>query len=696
MKNLKKNLLISSIISIIITIIVNVIILINRRTSSDMIQASCFCFIITFILSLFNVSLIRNIMKNKDRDIERRKQWLKQKRNNEGKSLAKYGIPILLGYFIVPFLWPLNIVLYIANIVLLKKLKSNKKNLVPLNIYRTKKVLYFLLETYYLFVFGFILLSIFNGNSITNIFYLLLNDEDSILIFVIPSAILTFFSYFKFIEILNLYVGIKSVEKTVIIENKSTNLSEEYNLSGKTINNILTTHTNDLNQIQALIESNDAVFQQIVLSVIYPKVNNFEGIIIQRFSNLQYINTNKIISELSYNLSEQEKALITKRVSQDYSTITLDNIESSISAISGIICGLIDAFFVGKPNDSKLGNVVDNTFDNIVCRFTKFIWKTDSNELKEQLGLNKKCPEGIASCIGYLEKRFKVPYDARYAKDVNLTSEELSMNPLNHHLKNLDHAPDIIGLFFSIIDQFTNSATFVSDGRLIHVDVDESKAIVLYGTNIISKIFCAFVNWLGHIMSDIVGSSGTRGHDNAKRGAGVCAPFYELFQFLDIGNLGDEQKSIADISVTLFEKGYDARFWATASLPVVLNEYIIRFSYILKLHFVNKVSWSDIKSDELLLPTKASLITHEDLRLNKMLLIGYGSFCSIDFSAAVIKGKGFNIDFLLNINLPAWKNFAIEGFIAGKAVLKRFTANPEKIEQELIKEIESLNHSESE
>ena len=41
------------------------------------------------------------------------------------------------------------------------------------------------------------------------------------------------------------------------------------------------------------------------------------------------------------------------------------------------------------------------------------------------------------------------------------------------------------------------------------------------GNDVPSKLFCGFANWFGHIISDISGSSGTKG-----RGMGIPSPIW--------------------------------------------------------------------------------------------------------------------------------------------------------------------------
>ena len=198
----------------------------------------------------------------------------------------------------------------------------------------------------------------------------------------------------------------------------------------------------------------------------------------------------------------------------------------------GAIGGMIDVFLVGSPKDSKLLKWTDTQVDKTVKEFAKISgWNPKDGQ-----------KDNVASAIGFLEKKFKVNYDQRYNSDVN---DLFDMNTRNHHLMSLAHSPDVIGLFFSILNQFTSTATFVADGKLITIATDTYE---LQGGNFISKIFCGIANWFGHIMSDIAGSSGSRG--SAGRGAGVALPFYELFQFCKFGkfSVGNDKQDLATIA----------------------------------------------------------------------------------------------------------------------------------------------------
>lgn len=91
--------------------------------------------------------------------------------------------------------------------------------------------------------------------------------------------------------------------------------------------------------------------------------------------------------------------------------------------------------------------------------------------------------DSVASAIGFLEKKFKVNYDQRHSADVN---NLFNMSTKNHHMMSLAHSPDVIGLFFSILNPFTSTATFVANGQLVTIN---SETFELQGDNLVAKIF---------------------------------------------------------------------------------------------------------------------------------------------------------------------------------------------------------------
>ena len=305
-----------------------------------------------------------------------------------------------------------------------------------------------------------------------------------------------------------------------------------------------------------------------------------------------------------------------------------DKYDFMIAVFSGAVAGIIDIFFVQNPQGSKLVNFSDSSTDKIIKKFAK------------TLGWNpkKENSDNVVSAIGWLEKNFKINYDHRHSSDVNGL---FNMNTKNHHIKSLGHSPDIIGLFFSILDQFTSKASFISEGKFYQVD-SLNKNFELRGNTFIEKIFFGFCNWISHIMSDIGGSSGGRG--NSGRGSGIPIPFMNLFLLCDFGNFrnGKDIQTLAVTMTRVFQEGYDARFGLAISVPVLIQELMIRAIWVIKKRYFEKKEWSDC------IPTEK----HGDLRL--MLLIGYTTFCLIDGFDAGIRSGGNTVTFILHLNLVAW------------------------------------------
>lgn len=191
-----------------------------------------------------------------------------------------------------------------------------------------------------------------------------------------------------------------------------------------------------------------------------------------------------------------------------------DRYDYLAAAACGAMAGLVDIFLGSSPADSALSGWTDEQVDHAVMKFADYCgWSP-------RLGKE----DSVASAIGFLEKKYPVNYDQAYATGSDAIFD---MSTKNHHLKSLGHAPDIVGLFFSIQNQFTETSTFISDGQLITI---KSDPIEMQGGDLISKLFCGVANWFGHIMSDVAGSSGASG-----RGSGLAIPFYELFGLCDFG-----------------------------------------------------------------------------------------------------------------------------------------------------------------
>ena len=345
-----------------------------------------------------------------------------------------------------------------------------------------------------------------------------------------------------------------------------------------------------------------------------------------------------------------------------------DKYDYLIATGCGAVAGLVDSFFVGMPGESKLGGWTDAQVDKAVMGFAKICgWTPRAGKEKS-----------ISSAIGFLEKKFPVNYDQRYGADVG---RAFKMSTRNHHMKSLAHAPDIIGLFFSLVNQFTGTSTFLDNGQLITIQTDTGE---LQGHDFISRLFCGTVNWFGHLMSDIAGSSGSRGNANGSRGSGIVIPFYELFGLCNFGSfqVGENRNTLAVLATKAFQNGYDARWGLTMAIPVVLCDLSIRFIWSVRRFFGDKKELSEcIPSDK-----------QPDLRM--MVLVGNGTLCIVDGADAAIRSGGNMLVFFMHLNLIAWyklvKRALAELIIRYDLSYADLAVYIEKVNQELNHQLQTL------
>lgn len=420
----------------------------------------------------------------------------------------------------------------------------------------------------------------------------------------------------------------------------------------------------------------------------------------QYFNNVQHYAENNDI-DLSKNpfdelLTEQEKNEIGQMIRDDYllEKANCDKYDYMIAAFCGAVCAIIDSFFVKMPSsikedNSALGKWTDKQADNFIEHLSKGLWNKDSKKRDEIINMFKehkitreqrdnllkeagipynqnieKAPISLQQCIQYLEKKFGVNYDASSAAYLESDGKLKGMRPLNHHIMSLGHLPSIIGMIFSILDQFTGKASFIDNGKLIRlVPVENKNSIDMFelrGNNFATKLICGFSNWLGHLCSDLVGSNTTRKEGSTGRGTGLPLPLTEVLQLCSFkvpdGN-GDKM-TISDLTIKVFENGYDVRFAAATAIPVVLNEFLIRLFWSLKSRFYHKRTW------------KESIPFGKHPELRRMLLVGHGVLCTIDLADAAIRSVDM-ITFIMHLNVAAWTRITISGLQEVRALYKQ-------------------------
>ena len=324
-----------------------------------------------------------------------------------------------------------------------------------------------------------------------------------------------------------------------------------------------------------------------------------------------------------------------------------DKLDYILAASSGALCGIIDIFLVGKPGESPIGDITDKWFSDRTKAFARlYDWEDDGTK-------------PLSSAIRHLENIFKVPYDQTGLNDA--AKEVFDLTAKNHHFKSLAHNPSLLGLFFSILDQFPpyedvkNMSHFVTGGQLISL-INADDKFQLRGNNVPSKIFCGLVNWLGHIMSDISGSHSSKG-----RGMGIPSPLWTwtndviaIKRTLRISPSKFDE-SINEIALNIFEKGYDSRFQTARAIPVFINELIVRFIYSIR-RLVKYISETE-KDNRNFKSLWSACEPFSNPTVKRMLTVAHGTFCLIDLGDATVRGfvaggGNFNAaEFFMRLNI---------------------------------------------
>lgn len=329
-----------------------------------------------------------------------------------------------------------------------------------------------------------------------------------------------------------------------------------------------------------------------------------------------------------------------------------DRLDYALAASSGALCGVIDIFLVGKPGESPLGDITDKWFVARTMDFAKLCHP------------EKKDFDSLDSALRFLEKEFKIPYDQTGLGDAGKVVFDL--NAKNHHFKSLAHNPSLLGLFFSILDQFSNTSHFVSNGQLISLQQADGKW-ELRGNNVTSKLFCGFSNWIGHLISDVSGSSSSAAKSN--RGTGLPSPLWTWTNDIIAikARLGlsvtETNNAMNELALNIFEKGYDVRFTTTQAIPVFLNELFVRLIYSIRRMF--KYFSETPKSERSFSLMWKKCEPFSNATVKRMLTVAHGTFCLVDVGDAVGRsfaagGGTFNtVEFVLRLNIVGVGRFTI-------------------------------------
>jgi hypothetical protein len=342
-------------------------------------------------------------------------------------------------------------------------------------------------------------------------------------------------------------------------------------------------------------------------------------------------------------LQETQSKVDTLNIEIDRLTNHADRIDNMVAVGSGLIAGVIDSLWVGTFDFKNAKAWSNHQVNDFVMRAAKSKGY-DGNRLE--------------GAISFLENEYKVPTDNIWK------GKNLGISAKSHHLDDLSHHPTPIGLFFSILTQFTKKGYFQNgEGNFLPIDVDEN-GLELIGTDIPSKFFCGTVNWFFHLVSDMSGSSKTAGV-----GMGIPGPIVSILKEISaipgLDRTGLPQK----LKEVFTEHRFDLRSELAVlhelgrqAVPVIINEVLVRAFFFIR-RLVNEIKTKrSFKNIDWL-----ATLPWNNRTLTRMLTIATGTFTAVDMADATIRSAlksggnlaAFGSQLILRVNFVGIGRFAI-------------------------------------
>lgn len=334
-----------------------------------------------------------------------------------------------------------------------------------------------------------------------------------------------------------------------------------------------------------------------------------------------------------------------------------DKLDYELAAACGLLTGALSVLWGKKFSLDEAHKWGNEKADSLVKAFAK------------SQGYKKDDLEGA---IEFLERKFPMAGD-------DLTNE--FGGGKQHHLRDFSHHPTILGLVCSIGMQFTGTGLGTdTQGNLIHVKITKDGFI---GGTFSEKILFGTINWIGHLVSDFDGSSGSV-LNGTGRGTGIPGPLLAtikelsslpIFKKKNSDNI-NQPKIFSEWVSKLFngtlikdEAGnpipFDLRtemgighYVADQAKPVIINECLVRACYMVR-RFIDEVKEKDISSlKDLNKLQPRNFIPFNSRSLTRMITVSSGTFVVINTSGtavkAAIKSKGnkavFCKEFFLTVN----------------------------------------------
>lgn len=352
-----------------------------------------------------------------------------------------------------------------------------------------------------------------------------------------------------------------------------------------------------------------------------------------------------LYAELKKELQEVDEKL-------DMLSPKADKVDYIVAAASGLLCGMLDVFGVGEFDLARGRSLAAEDVKEYVQKVAQKIDDYKGNDLTD--------------AVSFLEKKFPIPSDGN-------TSD--FGGGLQHHMRDFAHHPTLLGLFFSILTQFTGCSFGMYESGVFGCVPVPEKSKGCIGKDIPDKLIKGTVDWFFHLVSDMAGSSATAA---ASGGTGIPGPLLALakeisalpiFKNTDSASFlmrvfngtifaqRDENGRLIKETVIRFDlRGELGALYEMGrqALPVLANECIVRAFYFIRrlvaeIRRINPHSLDDLSGIEW-----RSVVPAKNPTITRMLVVATGVFTAVDVTGAVVTEK-----YLLSVNYVGVARFAI-------------------------------------
>lgn len=351
--------------------------------------------------------------------------------------------------------------------------------------------------------------------------------------------------------------------------------------------------------------------------------------------NLRFEISSDFNYEIEQRLSEIDEQLNVLDIELDKYTNQAERIDYIFAAVSGLIAGLIDIFFVGEfslQEGYEWSSEKVNSFVEHVAR------------LRGYEG------EGLEGAIRHLEQ-YGAPSDSVYNK---------LGGAKQHHLRDFAHHASPIGLVFSLLTQFTKHAYGTNEHGVFMPPVPITD-LTFIGETIPQKIIFGLFYWILHMASDMAGSSGSAG-----KGTGVPGPILSVVKLLSTLPIFNNENEVNELSLKVSKlfngtllayrdengkilKGLDGKpqihkidlrgelgvlhQLGKQTVPVLINEALVRGFY-----FINRLV-DELKQNSSVKDIDwHKTVPFDNRTIERMITVSVGTFVAIDTADALIEG----------------------------------------------------------